>query len=113
MSNRLASAPCARQTAVPRAALLSQVSEQNLPDIANLIVHNARSGALPWIELLFSYVLGKPKPVVEPDVVDLCERKMLQQSAHDAPVLPADQPQPWRQAVLPPSTNGENGPRRA
>ncbi len=42
---------------------------------------NAKGGHLPTIKFLFSYVLGKPKPVVEPDLLDLQEMHMLQQSA--------------------------------
>ena len=59
--------------------------ERDLQDILDILLLNAKGGHLPSIKFLFSYVLGKPKPVVEPDLLDLQEMHMLQQSA-----LPTD-----------------------
>src|SRR5580704_18316047 len=73
--------PFARQTAALRAYLIEHVTERDLQDILDVLLLNAKGGHLPSIKLLFSYVLGKPKPVVEPDLLDLQEMHMLQQSA--------------------------------
>src|SRR6516164_5378433 len=73
--------PFARQTAALRAYLINHVTERDLQDILDILLLNAKGGHLPSIKFLFSYVLGKPKPVVEPDLLDLQEMQMLQQSA--------------------------------
>jgi hypothetical protein len=73
--------PFARQTAALRAYLIEHVTERDIQDILDILLLNAKGGHLPTIKFLFSYVLGKPKPVVEPDLLDLQEMQMLQQSA--------------------------------
>jgi hypothetical protein len=73
--------PFARQTAALRAYLINHVTERDIQDILDILLLNAKGGHLPTIKFLFSYVLGKPKPVVEPDLLDLQEMQMLQQSA--------------------------------
>src|SRR4029077_4070264 len=73
--------PFARKTAALRAYLINHVSERDMQDILDILLLNAKGGHLPTIKFLFSYVLGKPKPVVEPDLLDLQEMHMLQQSA--------------------------------
>src|SRR5580692_7004433 len=73
--------PFARQTAALRAYLVSHVTERDMQDILDILLLNAKGGHLPTVKFLFSYVLGKPKPVVEPDLLDLQELQMLQQSA--------------------------------
>ncbi len=73
--------PFARQTAALRAYLINHVTERDIQDILDILLLNAKGGHLPTIKFLFSYVLGKPKPVVEPDLLDLQEMHMLQQSA--------------------------------
>jgi hypothetical protein len=73
--------PFARQTAALRAYLINHVTERDLQDILDILLLNAKGGHLPSIKLLFAYVLGKPKPVVEPDLLDLHEMQMLQQGA--------------------------------
>jgi hypothetical protein len=73
--------PFARQTAALRAYLINHVTERDIQDILDILLLNAKGGHLPTIKFLFSYVLGKPKPVVEPDFLDLQEMQMLQQSA--------------------------------
>jgi hypothetical protein len=73
--------PFARQTAALRAYLINHVTERDLQDILDILLLNAKGGHLPSIKFLFSYVIGKPKPVVEPDLLDLQEMQMLQQSA--------------------------------
>ena len=73
--------PFARQTAALRAYLINHVTERDIQDILDILLLNAKGGHLPTIKFLFSYVLGKPKPVVEPDLLDLQEMQMMQQSA--------------------------------
>src|SRR6516165_6319926 len=73
--------PFARQTAALRAYLINHVTERDIQDILDILLLNAKGGHLPTIKFLFSYVLGKPKPVVEPDLLDLQEMQMLHQSA--------------------------------
>jgi hypothetical protein len=73
--------PFARQTAALRAALINGVTERDIQEILDVLLLNAKGGHLPTIKLLFSYVLGKPKPVVEPDLLDLQEMQLLQHGA--------------------------------
>jgi hypothetical protein len=73
--------PFARQTAALRAYLINHVTERDIQDILDILLLNAKGGHLPTIKFLFAYVLGKPKPVVEPDLLDLQEMQMLQQGA--------------------------------
>jgi hypothetical protein len=79
--------PFARQTAALRAYLIAHVTERDIQDILDILLLNAKGGHLPTIKFLFSYVLGKPKPVVEPDTLDLQEMHMLQQSAQPPEAL--------------------------
>jgi hypothetical protein len=73
--------PFARQTAALRAYLVNHVTERDIQDILDILLLNAKGGHLPTIKFLFSYILGKPKPVVEPDLLDLQEMQMLQHGA--------------------------------
>jgi hypothetical protein len=81
--------PFARQTAALRAYLIEHVTERDLQDILDILLLNAKGGHLPSIKLLFAYVLGKPKPVVEPDLLDLQEMLMLQQATQAPEALEA------------------------
>src|SRR5581483_1181046 len=60
---------------------INHVTERDLQDILDVLLLNAKAGHLPTIKLLFAYILGQPKPVVEPDLLDLQEMQMLQQAA--------------------------------
>jgi hypothetical protein len=73
--------PFARQTAALRVALINGVTERDIQEILDVLLLSAKGGHLPTIKFLFSYVLGKPKPVVEPDLLDLQEMEMLRQGA--------------------------------
>jgi hypothetical protein len=73
--------PFARRTAALRAYLINHVTERDMQDILDVLLLNAKSGHLPSIKFLFSYVLGKPKPVVEPDMLDMQEMHQFQQAA--------------------------------
>jgi hypothetical protein len=73
--------PFARQTAALRAALINGVAERDIQEILDVLLLNAKGGHLPAIKFLFSYVIGKPQPAVNPDVLDVQEMQLFQQSA--------------------------------
>jgi hypothetical protein len=79
--------PFARQVAAFRACLLNSVTEEDLKAIVFRLVERARYGNLQAIKLLFSYLLGTPKPVVEPDELDLQEMHLAHQTALAAEAL--------------------------
>jgi hypothetical protein len=73
--------PFARQTAALRAYLINHVTERDIQDILDILLLNAKGGHLPTIKFLFAYVIGKPQPAVNPDVLDLQELQLFQQGA--------------------------------
>jgi hypothetical protein len=70
----------ARQAAL-RAYFFGRITEQDMQEILDVLLRRAKQGELPYIKLLFSYVIGKPRPVAEPGLLDLVEMHMLQQTA--------------------------------
>jgi hypothetical protein len=79
--------PFARQVAAFRACLINSVTEDDMKAIVYKLVDRARFGNLQAIKLLFTYLLGTPKPVVEPDELDLQEMHLAQQTALAAELL--------------------------
>jgi hypothetical protein len=79
--------PFARQVAAFRACLINSVTEEDMEVIADKLVDWARDGNLQAIKLLFSYLLGTPKPVVEPDELDLHEMHLAHQTTLAAQAL--------------------------
>jgi hypothetical protein len=73
--------PFARRVAGLRAALLETVTEQDVREIAYVLLLNAKAGDLPSIKLLFAYTLGKPQPFVNPDRLAIDEMQALCESA--------------------------------
>jgi hypothetical protein len=73
--------PFARRVASLRAALLETVTEQDVREIAYVLLLNAKAGDLPSIKLLFQYTLGKPQPFVNPDRLAIDEMQTLRDSA--------------------------------
>ena len=73
--------PFARQVAAFRACLINAVTEDDFKAVVFKLVERARNGNLQAIKLLFSYLLGTPKPVVEPDELDLMELHLAHQEA--------------------------------
>jgi hypothetical protein len=65
--------PFARQVAALRAALVRTVTEQDIEQIAQDLVVQAKAGNLAATKLLFQYVLGKPAEAVNPDTLDVQE----------------------------------------
>ncbi len=64
-----------------RAALINGVTERDIQEILDVLLLNAKGGHLPTIKFLFAYVIGKPQPAVNPDVLDVQEMQLFQQSA--------------------------------
>jgi hypothetical protein len=79
--------PFARQVAAFRACLINSVTEEDMEVIVDKLVDWARDGNLQAIKLLFSYLLGTPKPVVEPDELDLNEMHLAHQTTLAAQAL--------------------------
>ena len=69
--------PYARRVARLRSALLEAVGENGLADIVQGMVTAAKGGDVAAAKLLLSYLLGKPVESVEPDYVEIHERKLL------------------------------------
>ena len=68
--------PYARRVARLRSALLDAVGEDGLKDIVRGMVTAAKGGDVAAAKLLLSYLLGKPVESVEPDYVEIHERKL-------------------------------------
>ena len=123
--------PFARQVAAFRACLVNCVTQDDFTLIVYRLVERAQYGNLQAIKLLFSYLLGTPKPVVEPDELDPNEMHLAHQealaeqalqetaparpAANDAPAPPDDLDQrpatslPEMPPSSAPSTNRTNG----
>jgi hypothetical protein len=71
--------PFARQVANLRKALLEAVSAEDILLVARRLVAGAIEGDVTAARLLFSYVLGKPAPAVDPDTIDVQEWQTIQQ----------------------------------
>jgi hypothetical protein len=81
--------PFARHLAKLRSALVQCVSEEDIRQIANGLLVNAKLGHLPSIRILLMYVLGKPSGAVNPDTLDIDEwRQLVQPLAKIAAELP-------------------------
>ena len=79
--------PFARQVAAFRVCLINCVTQDDFKAIVYRLVERAKCGNLQAIKLLFSYMLGTPKPVVEPDELDLNEMHLAHQAALAAEAL--------------------------
>jgi hypothetical protein len=62
--------PFARQTARLRQALVAMVKEDDILDIAAMLIVKAKGGDLVAAKLLLSYVVGKPTAAPDPDRLD-------------------------------------------
>ena len=68
--------PYARHVARLRASLIEAVGDDGLKDIVQGMVTAAKGGDVAAAKLLLSYLLGKPVESVEPDYVEIHERKL-------------------------------------
>jgi hypothetical protein len=86
----------ARRVAALRAALLRRVTVEDIAQIAEDLVVQAKSGDLAATKLLFLYVIGKPAEAVDPDTVDVLEWEQLYRPlariAHELPPVMAALP---------------------
>ena len=88
--------PFARKVAQLRSALIERVTEQDIKDIAEVLILQARTGDHAAIKLLFQYVLGKPAPAADPDTVEIDEfqkiyapqREIMEQFPHTIHSIP-------------------------
>jgi hypothetical protein len=70
--------PFTRRTAALRAYFFNRITECDLQEILDVVLSRAKLGHLPYIKLLFDYVIGKPRPVAGPELLDLQVLQMLQ-----------------------------------
>jgi hypothetical protein len=71
--------PFARQTAALRRELVESVTAEDIRQIAQRLLQQAKEGDVPSARLLFSYAIGRPAPVVDPDTLDQQEWQALRQ----------------------------------
>ncbi|HZY90874.1 MAG TPA: hypothetical protein VFE78_38980 [Gemmataceae bacterium] len=81
--------PFARQVAALRSGLLARVTPQDVGDVAEALLRQAKEGNVAAARLLLSYTLGKPAPAVDPDTLDLHEWELYRQLPDPAPELAA------------------------
>jgi hypothetical protein len=79
--------PFARQVAAFRTCLINSVTQDDFKAIVEQLLEQAKDGEIQAIKLLFLYLLGTPKPVVEPDELDLNEMHLAHQTAQAAEAL--------------------------
>ena len=101
--------PFARQVAAFRACLINSVTEDDFKAIVFRLVERAKNGNLQAIKLVFAYLLGTPKPVVEPDELDLNEMHLAHQEALAAETLQEAQLARPVADDAPPLSDGEVG----
>jgi hypothetical protein len=65
--------PFARRTAQLRRVLVEAVSDDDIKEIAAMLLFKTKSGDLAAAKLLLGYVIGKPGPAVDPDGLDRAE----------------------------------------
>ena len=75
--------PFARRVAALRTLLLHKVRDDDLDQIADLLVGKAKAGDLVAVKLLFSYVLGRPAEQPDPDRLDVDEWDLLREQVKE------------------------------
>src|SRR5262249_32606988 len=84
--------PFARRVAALRSLLLELVSDDDLRQVAQVLLEQAKQGDHAAVKLLFQYLLGKPSSPVDPDRLELDETPFSAQGAspagHLAPLAP-------------------------
>ena len=73
--------PYAAKVAALRAALLAAVTEDDISEIADVLLAQAKNGDKAATKLLFQYTLGKPQPFVSPDRLTVDALRALDESA--------------------------------
>jgi len=72
--------PHARKLAELRTAFISVIGEDQLKQLADYLLVRAMAGDMVAAKLLLSYTLGKPGDVQNPDMLDIEEWRLLDQS---------------------------------
>ena len=73
--------PFARQVAGLRQGLLKRINAEAIDRIAAKLISLAEAGNLQAIKMVFDYAIGKPKPAVEPDRMDVDEWEVYKETA--------------------------------
>ena len=63
--------PLALKAAALRRALVEAVTEEDVREIARVLIEKAKEGSTAAIKLIFQYAIGKPSAENDPDRVDL------------------------------------------
>jgi hypothetical protein len=71
--------PFARRTAALRRELVESVTEDDIRQIAQRLLQQAKQGDVASARLLLSYAIGRPAPMVDPDTLDHQEWQVLRQ----------------------------------
>jgi hypothetical protein len=75
--------PFARKCAELRKALLNAVTAQDIAEIVAKLLEKAKAGDAAAARVLFSYTMGKPAPVVDPDTINQQELQTLATNRED------------------------------
>ena len=62
--------PLARKVVALRKALVEEVTEEDIREIARVLIVKAKEGSTAAIKLIFQYAIGKPGPENDPDRLD-------------------------------------------
>jgi hypothetical protein len=81
--------PFARQVAALRCGLVARLTPQDLADVADALLRQAKEGSVAAAKLLLSYALGKPAQTVDPDTLDLHEWDLIRRTPDPAPEMAA------------------------
>src|SRR5450631_2273310 len=74
--------PFARRVARLRSVMLACSTDEDMKVITEMLIVLARTGDLAAIKLYYEYVVGKPRPAVDPDTVDYQEFELYCRSPH-------------------------------
>jgi hypothetical protein len=84
--------PFARKVAMLRRTLINFVTEDDMKHVAFVLKERAMGGDMTAIKLLLQYVVGKPSETVNPDRLNIEERKLQEEAV---PALPLDPRALW------------------
>jgi hypothetical protein len=79
--------PFARQVATLRQGLLARLTPEDLGDVAEALLRQAKEGNVAAAKLLLSYSLGKPLQTADPDTLDLHEWELYQRLPDPGPEM--------------------------